>query len=182
MERERLTRLIQRWSKGDKEAEHLLFEQIIPKLKLIFRRKNWLYHTQTTAMVHDFYSYMNKEIKGLQFKNHKSFYSLVGKAVHNFLVNRIRYHAVRKRGGGCQFIHGVDELAEKTDHPDKMLSIHQAMAALAKEDAYLAALIEAKYFGGCTLQEIADSLNKSLSKVSREIKFAEAWLRDYMDD
>ncbi|HZL55768.1 MAG TPA: ECF-type sigma factor, partial [Bryobacteraceae bacterium] len=91
------------------------------------------------------------------------------------LVDHARTKAAAKRGGGYALTLRDDMAVSPQDAPH-VLVLHEALEALARQDARKASIIEMRYFGGMTAQEIAESLGISLATIGREIRVAQAWL------
>ncbi|HWN18249.1 MAG TPA: ECF-type sigma factor [Gemmatimonadales bacterium] len=54
--------------------------------------------------------------------------------------------------------------------------VHQALQRLAAVDDRRSRILEERYFGGLSLEEIAEALDVSLATVKRELRAARAWL------
>jgi RNA polymerase sigma factor (TIGR02999 family) len=96
--------------------------------------------------------------------------------MRRILVDSARARQSSKRGGHVVVIN-LDEaplLAPQRD--DATVAIHEALNGLAKFDARKAQVVELRYFGGLTIEEIAHVLNLSPQSVSRDWKLARAWL------
>ena len=147
-------------------------------------------HTlQATALVHEAYL---KLFEGSQreFNDEVHFLSVASRVMRQVLVDYARARATLKRsaaaaaGGGSiesgaaggttslevKSGNGVVELVE-------LIELDGAMETLAAEDAYLARLVEMRYFGGMTAEETAAVLGVSVHVVRHDLRLAQAWLR-----
>jgi RNA polymerase sigma factor (sigma-70 family) len=62
-----------------------------------------------------------------------------------------------------------------------LVALDEALEALAKQDARKSRIVELRYFGGCTVEEVAEILGVSKETVARERRLARAWLRRELD-
>jgi RNA polymerase sigma factor (sigma-70 family) len=76
----------------------------------------------------------------------------------------------------------LDDLAEHVGWMSQIevLSLHEALNALAAEHPREAEVLQMRFFGGCEMAEIAETLSVSLSTVERDSRFGVAWLRDFL--
>jgi len=96
--------------------------------------------------------------------------------MRTILVDHARSKAAAKRGGGGAALTLRDDLAAAPESGADILQLHEALEALAGQDERKARIIEMRYFGGMTAQEIADVMEISIATVGREIRVAHAWL------
>lgn len=96
--------------------------------------------------------------------------------VRTILVDHARGKAAAKRGGGGAVLTLRDDLAAAPEAGADILVLHEALEALAQHDERKAKIIEMRYFGGMTAQEIAGALGIPLATIGREIRVAHAWL------
>ena len=174
-----LTDLLRSWSAGDATALERLTPRVYDVLRRIARqhmRKERAGHTlQTTALANEAYLRL---ISGasVDWKDRAHFFALCAQTMRRILVDSARARRSSKRGGHAVVIN-LDEaplLAPQRD--DATVAIHEALNGLAKFDARKAQVVELRYFGGLTIEEIAHVLNLSPQSVSRDWKLARAWL------
>jgi RNA polymerase sigma factor (TIGR02999 family) len=96
------------------------------------------------------------------------------------LVDYARAHYAAKRGRGAATIVAIEEIAALAPKqaPD-VLELDDALRQLAILDERKAKVIELRFFGGLTREEIATTLGLTVSTVKRDLRLAEAWLRRY---
>jgi RNA polymerase sigma factor (TIGR02999 family) len=176
---EEVTDLLQAWSQGDQAA----FDQLAPIVYTELRRLARHYmarerpdHTlQATALVHEAYMRL-ADFRSLQWKSRIHFFVISAQVMRRVLVDFARSRERRKRGGTPQRL-SLDECANLSTHHDAaLLALDDALARLATEDARKCQVVEMKFFGGLTADEIAESLNVSPETVLREWKLAKLWL------
>jgi RNA polymerase sigma factor (TIGR02999 family) len=94
------------------------------------------------------------------------------------LVDYGRARATKKRAGDAVAL--TTDLAVESNaglEQIRLLDLNRALDALAQEDQSLAELIEMRYFGGMTAEEMAEALGKSVHVVRHDVRLAQAWLR-----
>jgi RNA polymerase sigma factor (TIGR02999 family) len=133
-------------------------------------------HTlQPTALVHEAYMRL-ADFRSLQWKNRVHFFAISAQVMRRVLVDFARSRERRKRGGTPQRL-SLDECANLgAQHDAALLALDDALAALASEDARKCQVVEMKFFGGLSTEEIAESLNVSPETVLRDWKLAKLWL------
>jgi RNA polymerase sigma factor (TIGR02999 family) len=108
------------------------------------------------------------------------FFAVASRVMRRILVDYARSHHAQKRGG-----HQVHEEAseipfKKTIAPEELLALDQALARLATWDERESRIVELRFFGGLTEEEIASALNISVRTVKREWAVARAWLQSQL--
>ena len=177
-----VTRLINDWQSGKPGAADALFEQLYGELRrmaqgYIARERNDHTITPTGLVNQACIKLLNDE--QIDAKNRKHFLAIVATKMRHFLVDYARRHNAAKRGYGADHEPFEDELYMLTrDRMGEILALDEALGQLAKEDELQSQIVELRYFGGYTQQEIADLLNISLKKVRREWYLAKAWLKE----
>ncbi|MBK9384853.1 MAG: hypothetical protein IPN34_08570 [Planctomycetes bacterium] len=126
----------------------------------------------------------NRRMQGrseLAEKDSAAFKSCFARACHDVLVDRLRRRLAAKRGGERR----REELAEDSKvAPDRELELCgflDELRLLGEQREELARIVELHLFGAMTLDEIAAEVGFSPSKVSRELRFARAWMRQRME-
>ncbi|HXR24609.1 MAG TPA: sigma-70 family RNA polymerase sigma factor [Candidatus Binataceae bacterium] len=176
---EEVTELLQAWSKGDQAA----FDQLAPIVYTELRRLARHYmgrerpdHTlQPTALVHEAYMRL-ADFRNLNWKNRIHFFAISAQVMRRVLVDFARARERRKRGGTSQRL-SLDDCANLGTHHDAaLLALDDALNALASADARKCQVVEMKFFGGLSTDEIADALRVSPDTVVRDWKLAKLWL------
>ena len=133
-------------------------------------------HTlQPTALVHEAYVRLLDQ-RQVDWANRAQFVGLAAVMMRRILVNHARDRVAEKRGGGAEHVpltlSGDDIGADEVD----VLDLHEALTRLSDLDPRKGQIVELKFFGGLTTDEIADTLRVSTATVERDWKFARAWL------
>jgi RNA polymerase sigma factor (TIGR02999 family) len=173
-----ITRLLQRWSAGDTAA----FDQLIP---LVYERMRQLAHNRlrresdgslnTTALVHEAYLRL-VDAPQRHLVNRGHFLALASRVMRNLLVDHARARRAAKRGDGITSAE-LHEAAWIADADlDAVVDLDRALARLEQLEERQSRILEQRYFGGMTLEEIAEALDISLATVKRDLRSARAWL------
>jgi RNA polymerase sigma-70 factor, ECF subfamily len=174
-----LTLLLGRWSAGDAGALDDLMPLIYGELRrlsgALMRRQPAGHTLQPTALIGEAYLRLAGQ-EGLSFENRSAFLGLAAQAMRRILVDHARARAAEKRGSGGAKVTLVEGLAGSTEKPADVAALDDALAALAATDPRKGKILELKYFGGLTGEEIAAALGIGTATVTRELRLAEAWL------
>jgi RNA polymerase sigma factor (TIGR02999 family) len=131
----------------------------------------------TTALVHEAYLKLVDQ-SSAQWNDRAHFLSLAAVAMRHILVDRARARMSLKRGNGQGPITMDDEMIPSDGAPEAMLQIDDALTHLARVDARLARVVECRFFGGMTNDEIAEALGVTSRTVERDWIKARMLLRD----
>ena len=133
-------------------------------------------HTlEPTALVHETYLRLVDQ-RRTSWRNRAHFYAVAASLMRRILVDHARRRSARKRGGGVRPITLVDVASRSRDEAPELLALDEALAELEKLDARQRQVVELRFFGGLSQQEIAQSLGTSVSTVERQWRLARAWL------
>jgi len=176
---EQVTELLARWSHGDRNALERLTPLVYDELRQLAHRymgSARIGHTlQTTALVNEAYLRLADQTQPT-YHNRAHFFAVAARAMRQILVDYALSYNALKRGGGAQKIE-LDETALVCGTQSKeVIELNDALERLGKLDSRKAQVVELKYFGGLTQDEIADVLSISLKTVRRDWSFAKAWL------
>lgn len=192
-EEEDVTSLLQRWSAGDAAAGDALFPRVYGELRRIAQqrmaRERSDHTLQGTALVHEaFLRLAGQRVE--RWQNRGQFLGLASQMMRRVLVDHARQRAAAKRGAmeaalsldDTAIARAVDsavarETLNGADHEIDLLSIDRALDRLAGFDPQQARIVELRYFGGLSIEQIAEAIGLSLSTVKREWTLARAWLR-----
>jgi RNA polymerase sigma factor (TIGR02999 family) len=178
-----ITELLSDWQRGDKAALDALTPILYQELKKLARARlvaERADHTlQPTALIHEAYlrlvGHEQRECKGATH-----FFAVASHLMREILVDHARKLRASKRNSGGKV--QLDEALFAAPEKDEvLLALSEGLTALAKLDERKAQLIELKYFGGLSGQEISATLGISISTITRESRLAEAWLRRYLE-
>lgn len=116
----------------------------------------------------------------IDWKSRKQFYAIVARRMRHILIEYARGQLTARRGRRATHI-DFDEAAVLTvEMSEDLVLLDEALTKLARIDERKAIIVELRYFGGFTLEEIATILDLSPSTVDRYWRFARAWLKREM--
>src|SRR5213594_280411 len=176
---QRVTELLAHWSDGDDAALAELTPLVYEELRHLahhFMEGQRLDHTlQTTALVNEAYLRLADQTNP-RWQNRAHFFAVAARAMRQILVSYARSQRSQKRGGGALKL-DLDEAALVSPEESKeIVDLHEALESLATLDSRKAQVVELKYFGGLTYDEIAEVLKISRVTVRRDWEFAKVWL------
>ncbi len=181
---EDITRLLQEWSDGDQTALTKLMPLVYDELRRLAHRymaQERSDHTlQTTALVHEAYLRLVGQ-KDVQWQNRAHFFAVSAQLMRRILVDHARtQHAAKRGGGGLKL--SLDEAANVPYEPAaELIALDEALTKLADIDRRKSRIVELRFFGGLTLDEVAEMLSVSSPTVMRQWRVARAWLYREMD-
>ncbi len=129
----------------------------------------------TTGLVHEAYLKF-VESSGTAIESREHFLAMAAKVMRNVLVDHARARIAAKRGGGAALLELREESWVTGIDLDRVEDLDEALKRLERLDERQAQMIEQRYFGGLTLEEIAGATRLSLATVKRELRSARAWL------
>jgi len=134
-------------------------------------------HTlQPTALVHEVFLKLIDQSR-VDWKGRTHFLAIASAAMRRILIDHARTHKRDKRGGGWQRV-VLDEASAVTDSTEvEVEPLHNALQALSALDPTESRIVELRFFGGLTIEEIAHLLGVSKRKVEGDWTHARAWLK-----
>jgi RNA polymerase sigma factor (TIGR02999 family) len=173
-----VTQLLTRWRQGDRDALDLLAPMVHAELRQLadgyLRLERGGHTLQPTALVNEAWLRLVKEDRP-DFENRKRFFALAAQVMRHVLVDYARAARAGKRGSGSR-VTLQDAMGAASAGVEEFLALDQALEQLARVSPRQASIVEMRYFGGLTGEEIADVLGVSPATISREQSAAEAWL------
>ncbi len=174
-----VTLLLAEWRGGDDEAGRQLISAVYRELRSLasayLRRERNANTLQPTALVNELCVGMLSR-PAVSCENRRHFLHLAAQQMRRLIVDHARRRNGLKRGGGQAHV----SLDEARDHrivlDGRITEINEALTRLEQLDPRPAAVVEMRFFGGLTEQEIADVLAVSLATVKRDWDFARSWL------
>jgi len=174
-----VTRLLQAWRTGDDGALEQLMPLVYDELHRLARRymaAERSGHTlQTTALVHEVYLRL-VDAKSVDWQNRAHFYAICARLMRRILVDFARSRNYQKREGNFAHIQLEEAATVSAVVSSELLDVDQALKQLAAVDTRKSEIVEMRFFGGLTVEEIAAALEVSSETVMRDWKLAKAWL------
>lgn len=176
-----LTRLLGRAGEGDEEARNELLKAVYSDLKRIAHRELMRGPSgetyETTDLVNEAYLRLFNQ-KSVTWTDRLHFFALSAKIMRGILIDYARMKRTEKRGGGVANL-SLDEALIVTDQrADLFLALDMALKELAEMDERLASVVEYRFFGGMTEEEIAELMDVSVRTIRRDWQKAKIWLAD----
>ena len=177
---EDVTGLLIQWSEGDRSALDRLIPVVYDELRRIakryFRRERFDDTLQPTALVNEVYIRIVNQ-GGVSWQNRAQFFGIAATTMRRILVERARARNASKRGSGDYKL----DLSDLSDVPVDstrldLLALDKALEELASLDPRQSRIVEAKFFGGLSIEETAEAIHVSPATVKREWALAKAWL------
>jgi RNA polymerase sigma factor (TIGR02999 family) len=180
---EGITRLLVDWGKGDQAALEKLMPLVYSELRRLasnyLRRERGEHTLQPTALVNEAYLKLVDQ-RDAKWQNRAHFFGISAQLMRRILVDHARQHQAVKRGGSGQqriSITSVEKLAKQPEVD--LLALNEALDELAKMQQ--SRIVELKFFGGLSIDEIAEVLGIGHATVERDWKMARAWLRRQLE-
>jgi RNA polymerase sigma factor (TIGR02999 family) len=174
-----VTRLLEQARRGEPGATEELLPLVYDELRRLARsrmRRERPGHTlQPTALVHEVYLRLMGAEGGWEGRGH--FFAAAAEAMRRILIERARRIRRKKRGGDLNRVELEDQVSAGGPPVDEVLAVDEALGRLEQKDAQMAAVVKLRYFGGLTVEEIAQALGTSPRTVNRLWTGARAWLR-----
>ncbi len=178
-----ITSLLNRWQAGQADALTdalpLLYDELARNARGLHASEQAGHTLQPTALVNEaLIKLMGTQIS---WQDRCHFLAVMTRAMRQVLIDHARGKKRDKRGGDLQRTTLVTNLTGPNMATD-VLDLDSALEALAKMDARKAEIVAMVYFGGMRYDEIATSLEISEATVTRDLRFARAWLKQQLSD
>ncbi len=175
-----ITELLVRWNDGEDAALELLLPVVYDDLRRIARRamrgQNSGHTFQTTDLIHEAYLKL-AEGQRAEWQNRAHFFAVAARAMRHILVDYARSKQSVKRGGEARRVTLDETLTVSPDISGEIVQLNLLLEQLARIDPRKASIVEMKFFGGMTTEEIAEALNLSPKTIKRDWRFARSWLQ-----
>jgi len=174
-----VTRLLVEWGQGKEEALQALMPLVYDELRGLARRylrRERINNTlQSAGLVHEAY-FRLVEQKHASWKNRAQFVGVAAQLMRRILVDQARRHDAAKRGAAISKL----SLDEAIDFPEArdvdLLALDDALKGLEKLDPQQSRIVELRFFGGLSVEEVAEVLHVSPRTVKRDWAMSKAWL------
>jgi RNA polymerase sigma factor (TIGR02999 family) len=174
-----VTQLLMEWKSGKKESLDLLVPLVYGELRRLadhyLRDERAAATLQPTALVHE--AYLRLVAQNLpDWESRAHFFGVAAHLMRQILVDHARRGKSAKRGRGAEKVPIEEVVSFSPAVGTDMEQLDDALTALAAFDERKAKVIELRFFGGFSLEEVAQALAISTATVVREQRMAEAWL------
>ncbi len=177
---EQATRLLIDWSNGNREAAAGLMPLVYDELRRLARgylqRERSDHTLQATGLVHE--AYLRLVDQGTTtWQNRAHFFGVAAQLMRRILVDHARRHRRGKRSGALNKVEFDEALAPSVSRDLNVIALDDALQDLATLNPQHSQIVELRFFGGMTIEEVAEVLDVSPRTVQREWRMARAWLR-----
>lgn len=178
-----LTLLLVQWAKGDQHALDELTPLVYRDLRQLaasqLRREHKSHTLQPTALVHEAYLRLVDQKKP-NWQSRSHFFGVAARLMRQILVDHARRRQAGKRAGLRVSL--SDAQGIRLERGRDLLALDQGLSDLEKIDPRKCKAVELRYFGGLSHDEIAHALNVSPITVRRDLRMAEAWLHNELQN
>jgi RNA polymerase sigma-70 factor, ECF subfamily len=174
------TRLLLALDANDPSAAQQLFALVYPELHALaagnFRDQPRDQTLQPTALVNEVFLRLIDQTR-VEWMSRAHFLAVAARAMRQILIDHARGRARVKRGGGLCRVTLDQAVTPITDTDPELLNLDEALQRLATLDDLQSRIVELRFFGGMSVEEVAHVLGVSKSTVENEWRMARAWLR-----
>lgn len=179
-----VTQLLRAWRAGNKAA----FDQLLPMVhaelhsvaQRLMNREHPGHTWQTTELVNEAYLRLVGQ-QEVEWQDRTHFFAVAAQVMRHLLVDHARARQSEKHGGGAQRLSLEEVALAVTDQSFELLALDEALDRLAGFDAQKSRIVEMRYFGGLTVEEIAAVLGIGATTVKREWTRAKLWLQQELE-
>jgi len=187
---EGITQLLVQWGSGDESALEKLTPFVYDELRRLaqhyLQRERSDHTLQATALVHEAFVKL-LEMPHIDWRSRSHFVGLAANLMRRILVDHARTHDAAKRGGGNHNL-PISRAERVRFQPDlDLVALDESLCRLTENYPRKAQVVELRFFGGLSNEEIADVLSfegkkTSLRTVERDWEFARAWLYQQLNE
>ena len=177
---QQITRWLGDWRQGDDRARDELIAVVQPQLRQIAAR--YLQHEradhtlEANALVNELWMRLMGS-EPITFNDRAHFFAVAAQMMRRILIDHARARVAAKRGGeqwrvSLTAVEGWNPVGQSED----LLALDEALSKFEKADPRAARVVELRFFGGLTEDEVAEVVGVSTITVKRDWKAARAWL------
>lgn len=174
-----LTQLLQDWRDGDRKALDALLPFVYKELRrlahLQLRQERPDHTLQSAALVHEAYLRL-LGVNPPQWESRTHFFAIAAQLMRQILVDYARRHRAAKRGGSVCKLSLEDAMVTPRRSDVDVVALDDALQALAKIDTRQSRIVELRFFGGLSLEEISEAMQIAPATVQRDWTTARVWL------
>jgi RNA polymerase sigma-70 factor (ECF subfamily) len=174
-----VTLLLHRLNAGDKGATGQLIAVVYDELRRLagayMRRERVDHILQPTALVHEAWLRLVEQ-REWNPQNRAHFFGMAAQVMRRILIDHARAANAEKRGGDQAIVSLENAMPLAADQPTQLLDVHRALERLDQLDPHRARIVEMHFFGGLSIDEIAEIIGVSPRTVDRQWRAARAWL------
>jgi RNA polymerase sigma factor (TIGR02999 family) len=174
-----VSELLMRWKNGEQEALETLLPLVYDELRRIAHHHLQAERTghtlQSTALVHEAYLRLVSN-EPLRLDNRAHFFAAASHLMRQILVGYARKHQAAKRGANNLVLTLDETIALPKKGMLHLVALDDALKELEALDARQCHIVELRFFGGLTIDDISQVIGISPATVKRDWTAARAWL------
>lgn len=178
------TQILSDLCRGDQSAADRLAPLVYQELRTLaagYMRQERANHTlQPTALVNEAYLRMIDQPE-VDWKNRAHFFAVAAQMIRRILIDHAREKATAKRGGGAARVDLETSMVGVDSDILDLVALNEALDELARLNDRHRKVVELRYFGGLTLEEVGEVLDVSPETVKTDWRSARAWLRTRLE-
>lgn len=178
-DKKNITQLLIDLGQGNREAVDklmpMVYDQLLQLAQRQLRRERSGHTLNTTALAHEAYLKLIDQ-KRITWQNRAHFFAIAAQAMRRILINYANKRKADKRGGGEPLATFNEQSMVRETKADELLLLDEALSELEKSNQRLSKVVEYRFFGGLTQEEIAEVMGISVPTVRRDWRLARAWL------
>lgn len=171
--------LLRAWGQGDLRARDdlasLVYRELRRRAGAHLQRERNDHTLQPTALVHEAYMRLVGQER-VAWRNRAHFFAIASQMMRRILVDHARERRAAKRPGAGVKVMLDDQIGAAAPRECELIDLDQALTELTHIDPRQGQVVELRYFGGLSEQEVAEVLSISRATVTREWQTARAWL------
>jgi len=175
-----ITQLLEEWSAGNRAALDALVPVLYDELRRLasnyMRSERPDHLLQTTALVHEAYLRLVGR-DNVECRTRAGFFAAAAQVMRHILVDDARGRNRAKRGEGVTPLRLEEAAVISSDRAEEIIAIDSALDDLSAFDPRKSRVFEMRYFGGMSVEEVAEALSVSAVTVARDWRVAKLWLR-----
>jgi RNA polymerase sigma factor (TIGR02999 family) len=176
---EQITQLLIDWNNGSPEAMDKLLPMVESELRRIaanYMRRERTDHTlQTSALVNEAYLKLVDQ-RQVRWENRSHFFALASRLMRRILLDHARAHHRAKRGGDAIHVNLDDVNVISPEKSQELIALDEALKRLEEFDAKKSKIVEMRFFGGLSVNEVAEVMKIAPVTVMLHWRLAKAWL------
>jgi len=174
-----VTRLLQAWSAGDESALDKLTPLIYAELRRLAHhymvRERPGHTLQPTALVNEVYLRL-VDSPGIEWQSRSHFFGICARLMRRILIDSARSRRYQKRAGNAVHISLEEATITGAEPADELIALDAALSEFADIDERASRVVELRFFGGLSVDEVANFLGVSQETVFRDWRLAKTWL------
>jgi RNA polymerase sigma factor (TIGR02999 family) len=178
-----VTALLARWNQGEAAAREALVPLVYEELRRVARKclaEQRRDHTlQSTALVHEAYLRLVGRTS-VHWQDRVHFFAVAARLMRGILVDHARRHSAAKRGGNAVTLVLDEAVVLPKKNEVDLVALDDALTRLANLDARQCQIVELRFFGGLSIEDVSQVVGISPATVKREWATARLWLHNAM--